>query len=63
MGKDDDVTPVEIVLEIVNERDAAYDTVRDLVKATAGHVGCRVCKAVMSRHAETIVKAKRATRG
>jgi hypothetical protein len=40
MGRDDDVTSVEILNGVTKERDAAYDAIRDLVHATAGHVGC-----------------------
>lgn len=41
------------------ERDAAYDAIRDLVTAAAGHVRCRICMTMMSRHATTIRDAKR----
>jgi len=37
----------------------ARDAIRDLVHAAAGHVGCRVCKAAIRRHAAVIVQAKR----
>lgn len=37
---------------------AAYDALRDLFHATAGHIGCRTCKHAMVRHAETLTKTK-----